>query len=96
MRNRVKALLVGALATGAVALPGATAQAAEIGQVCNVAVSYYVLSAPWEGSSILYIIGTGAGFRIEGYSGDYYLGHGNGQASGYFWRNNINQGSCHW
>jgi hypothetical protein len=43
----------------------------------------------------MYILGTGAGFRIEGFSGNYYLGHGNGQATGYFWRNNINQSTCH-
>lgn len=98
MRNRWKALLVGAMATGAVALPTA-AQAAEIGQVCNVSVgaSYWVSSQPsYEARYALYILGEGAGFRVEGFYGDFYIGHGNGRATGYFPRNNINQGSCHW
>lgn len=96
MRNRWKALLAGAMATCAVALP-ASAQAAEIGQVCNVSTSYWVASAPtYDYRYAMYILGEGAGFRVEGYSGDFYLGHGNGLATGYFPRLNINQSSCHW
>ena len=96
MRNRWKALLVGAMATCAVALP-AGAQAAEIGQVCNVGTSYWVASAPsYDPAYAIYNLGVGAGFRIEAFDGDFYIGHGNGRASGWFPRGNINQGSCHW
>lgn len=95
MKNRWKALLAGALAATAVAMP-ASAQAAQIGDVCLVGTSYWVSSQPSTNTAyIMYILGTGAGFRVTGYSGDYYTGHGNGLATGFFPRANINQASCH-
>lgn len=93
--NRWKVSLAGVMAAAAFAMP-AGAQAAQINDICNVSVSYWVSSQPSTNTAyIMYILGTGAGFRVVGYSGDYYVGHGNGQADGFFPRGNINQASCH-
>jgi septal ring-binding cell division protein DamX len=95
MRNRWKTLAAGVIATVAFAMPAA-ASAAQVGQICNTVASYWVLSQPADGYA-WYLLGTGAGFAVEGFAGpDYYVGHGNGGPTGYYWRNNINQGTCHW
>jgi hypothetical protein len=88
-----KALVVCGLLSAAVALPG-TAQAAEIGQVCNLRYGEWVLTSPW--GSPYYFLGTGAGFRITGFAEAFYRGHGNSDPEGYLIRDSINQGSCHW
>jgi hypothetical protein len=76
----------------------APAQAAEVGQVCNLAYGADVYER-LDGPGWSYHLETGAGFRIEGFwsSGglNYYSGHGNGQASGILERSAINQATCH-
>jgi hypothetical protein len=95
MRNRWKALLASALAVTAVAMPS-SAQAAQIGDLCLVGTAYWVSSIPsTDAAYAMYILGTGAGFRVLGYNGDFYYGRGNGQPEGYFPRGNINQASCY-
>lgn len=95
MRNRWKALLASVVAACAIAMP-ATAQAARIGDLCSVGTAYWVSSIPSiEARYAMYILGSGAGFRVLGYSGDFYYGRGNGQPEGYFPRLNINQASCY-
>ncbi|MBB4664177.1 hypothetical protein [Conexibacter arvalis] len=97
MRNRWKALLAGVAAACAFAIPATGAQAAQIGQICHVGTAYWVSSIPsYDVRYSMYILGTGAGFRVLGYSGDFYYGRGNALPEGYFPRLNINQSSCYW
>jgi hypothetical protein len=88
-------LLATVLAMTAIALPS-TAGAANPGEVCNLNRTEYVTRTPSESSEILYMLFSGAGFRIVEYAGpNYYYGHGNGKANGYIERSSINQSSCH-
>lgn len=88
----------GALGLGTLFGGVAPAQAAEIGQVCNLASQADVYER-LDGPGWSYHLDAGAGFRIEGFASsgglDYYVGHGNGQATGLIYRFVINQSTCH-
>lgn len=87
-------LLVVGLIAGALALPTASAQAAEIGQVCNIQ-GEWIVARNSDGTGFNYYITEGQGFRITGFAGAYYRGHGNELPEGYLLREFINQPTCH-
>lgn len=74
-------------------LPSA-AQAAQINDVCNVYGRQPVFNVAGIGM-ILYWLDPNAGFRITGFDGGYYRGHGNARAEGFIWRDVIIQETCH-
>jgi hypothetical protein len=91
----LKMLLVVGLIAGALAVPAAgVAQAAEVGQVCNIQ-GEWIVARNSDGTGFLYYITEGQGFRITAFAGAYYRGHGNGLADGYLLREFINQATCH-
>lgn len=96
-RATLKALLVGTIATAAVALPSA-AQAAQPGDLCRVVQVGFLPEVYLEaqGYTLLYKMPSNSSFRVVGYGAyDTYYGHGNGQADGYMWRGYVVQSSCH-
>jgi hypothetical protein len=97
MRHALKSLLTLGLLAAALALPG-VAQAAEVGQVCNITTSIEtaVVARYSDGSGFAEYIHGGDGWRIDAFAGAYYQGHRNGGAEGYIPREWVNQGTCHW
>ena len=97
MRHALKAILALGLLAAALALPSA-AQAAEVGQVCNItnSIETAVVARNADGSGFAEYIHGGDGWRIDEFAGPYYRGHRNGGAEGYIPREWVNQGTCHW
>lgn len=100
MRKALKSMLALGLLTAAIASPGATVQAAEIGQTCNVRadVAEWIVARNSDGTGFREWIFANDGWYVSGFvpGGVYYHGHRNGQTEGYIRRDIINQGSCHW
>ncbi len=96
MRNALKSLLALGLLAAALALPAA-AQAAEVGQVCNItnSIETAVVARYSDGTGFAEYIHGGDGWRIDAFSGAYYQGHRNGGAEGYIPREWVVQGTCH-
>jgi hypothetical protein len=81
MKNYVRAGLTAAMvAAAALTIPAGAAQAGD--DLCNVHQDTWVKSSTdaWEP---MYIIPAGGGFRLEGYTLGYWIGHGNGRETGY-------------
>jgi hypothetical protein len=89
-RASLASLLTCGLVMGLAALPNA-AQAANLGEVCNLNQGTYI----YAGGGPYYEPG-GTPIRIETYDGpNYYTGHAEGRENGVLPRANINQATCH-
>ncbi len=78
-----RVLVIGVTALAALFLP---ATAAYADPLCNVNQNTWVRTGPAYGYPVMYTIPQGGGFRIEGRAqveGTWYLGHGNGQVTGW-------------
>lgn len=95
--TRTRRVLAASLAVGAVgaaaALPSA-AQAAQVGDVCNTNSLTPVYSQP-NNVGWMYTIAPGGGFRITGFGGGLWYGHGNLLQDGWIDPSHINQATCH-
>ncbi len=98
MRTALKSLLALALLAAALAIPS-TAQAWEIGQVCNTLDETPVYESLYMNRLYgwMYTISPGGGFRITNAPiGEFLYGHGNERSGGYIHEWHINFSSCHW
>jgi hypothetical protein len=98
VRKALKALLAPALLAAALAVPS-TAQAWELGQVCNTydATPVYAYLNSDTLSGWMYTIPAGGGFRLGNrVLWEWFYGHGNGMQDGYIRTEHLNFASCHW